>query len=746
MRVLIVTGIYPPDVGGPATHAADLLRALRERGHDVSVVTLGDAPRLEVRDGVTRFPRGWSVPLRMWRVAAWIAGAARDLDAVYATGMHAEAVAGARMAGKPVAVKIVGDPVWERATRLGLTSAEFESFLRAPGRRWDPRLALMTAMRNRTLRSATALTTPSAYLARVVETWLDGPAAVTVIPNGVRVPAAVMARGRDGSAGLRLAYVGRLVPHKRVERLIEAVARTEGWTLEIVGSGPERVALEELAASLAPGRVTFAGDLGHDEVLARVAWADALGLASDYEGLPHVVIEALAVGTPVISPPVGGVPEVVADGEAGSIVPEASVDALAAALARLRDDPDLLVRLRAGALAAGVGLRFDVTADGVLSLLGRMSVPRPRLVLIGRSKIPSGSDPAFREKLGRILPHADLVLVGTGRMGVRGIGRGRAVVFPAGSWSGVLFYPIAPVVALALAAGRSRAAVMCQSPYEAAGVEALARLVPAPWRPRVIVEVHGDWRTATRHYGSRLRRVAAPIADRVAEAALRHADRVRVVGAFTERLVREAGYGGEVDRFVAFRDFRDVLGRPPTPAPSDPVVAYVGGFERAKGLDVLLDAWPAVLERVPSARLEVAGPGRPSAEVRQRLRAERASVREHGVLPADGVATLLDAATCLVMPSRSEGLGRAALEAHGRGRPVVASAAGGLPEVVQDGETGRLVPTGDPDALAAAIVEVLTDPAAAAAMGAEGRVRVERRAPSEEFGRGMERLAAWVAG
>ena len=77
---------------------------------------------------------------------------------------------------------------------------------------------------------------------------------------------------------------------------------------------------------------------------------------------------------------------------------------------------------------------------------------------------------------------------------------------------------------------------------------------------------------------------------------------------------------------------------------------------------------------------------------------------------------------------------------------MVATTAGGLPEVVTDGASGSLVPPGDARALAAAIIGLLRDPGRAVAMGAEGRARTEERAPSEEFGRGMERLAAWVAG
>ena len=64
MRVLVVTGIFPPDIGGPATHAADVSAELTDRGHDVTVLTLTDAHRTARHDNVVRFPRSWAWPLR----------------------------------------------------------------------------------------------------------------------------------------------------------------------------------------------------------------------------------------------------------------------------------------------------------------------------------------------------------------------------------------------------------------------------------------------------------------------------------------------------------------------------------------------------------------------------------------------------------------------------------------------------------------------------------------------------------
>ncbi|MEP7060371.1 MAG: glycosyltransferase family 4 protein, partial [Actinomycetota bacterium] len=281
LRLLIVTGIYPPDIGGPATHASDLAASLIEQGHQVATVTLWDGDTVDASVGVVRFPRAWPVPVRMALVARWIARHGRTFDAIYATGLHTEAAIGARLAGVPSIVKIVGDPVWERGRRLGLTDADFEAFQSA-GRPRDPRLRALAWLRDRTLRSATVVVTPSRYLADVVETWLRGPADVRVIGNGVRAPLGVPIERAD-QLRLRVIYVGRLVVHKRIDRLLAAL--DAGVSLDIVGSGPEG---EHLRAAAGDAAVTFHGDLPHAAVLARIAAADVLALASDYEGLPHV--------------------------------------------------------------------------------------------------------------------------------------------------------------------------------------------------------------------------------------------------------------------------------------------------------------------------------------------------------------------------------------------------------------------------------------------------------------------------
>ena len=197
---------------------------------------------------------------------------------------------------------------------------------------------------------------------------------------------------------------------------------------------------------------------------------------------------------------------------------------------------------------------------------------------------------------------------------------------------------------------------------------------------------------------------------------------------------------------VEFADYSPFLEDDPIPFPAHPRVVFAGVLEFTKGVDVLLDAWPVVLAQVPRAKLVIAGDGTMDPALRRRVSRDgiSTSVEFVGHVPPARLRRILDDSWCLVLPSRSEGLPRVVLEAMGRGRPVVASAVGGLPEVVDEGMTGHLVPAGRPEALARAIVTLLHDPERAAKMGAEGRARVTERNPLVEYESGIERLAEWI--
>lgn len=261
---------------------------------------------------------------------------------------------------------------------------------------------------------------------------------------------------------------------------------------------------------------------------------------------------------------------------------------------------------------------------------------------------------------------------------------------------------------------------------------------------RVVMDVHGDPAATTRLYGSSSRRLLAPLGDLMTRVALRRADAVRTISGYTTELVRAHGVEPAAT-FPAYMDLGPFVGSEPLPLPDVPTVLFVGVLERYKAIDILANAWRLVTERVPQARLQIVGRGTMTGTVESLLADAPLSVSWTPRLSTPEVVAALDAATVLVLPSRSEGLGRVVVEAFCRGRGVIGSRVGGIPDIVEDGVTGVLAAPGDPVALADALVDVLESPVLAEALGQAARVAAQAwLATPEEYACRMRDLVETV--
>jgi glycosyltransferase involved in cell wall biosynthesis len=309
---------------------------------------------------------------------------------------------------------------------------------------------------------------------------------------------------------------------------------------------------------------------------------------------------------------------------------------------------------------------------------------------------------------------------------------------------GPAFFAVLPVrIARELRDFRPHA-VLAQGAHEAAAALAARRL--ARTDTAVIADMHGDWRAPTRLYGSRLRTALNPVADRVALTGLRGADGIRTITGYTTSLVRELGLE-PADEFPAYMDFDSFLQTPPQPLPAQAQALFVGVLERYKNVDGLADAWRLAAPRVPSARLHVVGAGTLRGVVEQLLRDVPGQTSWEERLTQPQVSKALDEATALVLPSRSEGMGRVIVEAFCRARPVVATRVGGIPDLVENEKNGLLVEPGNATALADAIVRVLTDRRLAERLSAGAHASADFWTSSpEEFAARVRALVERITG
>jgi glycosyltransferase involved in cell wall biosynthesis len=218
-------------------------------------------------------------------------------------------------------------------------------------------------------------------------------------------------------------------------------------------------------------------------------------------------------------------------------------------------------------------------------------------------------------------------------------------------------------------------AIVAQSPFEAAAALVARTGVP------VIVELHGDWRTFGRLYGSGARLAIAQIADGVGTWAVKRAAKVRAVSPYTERLAHEVGRE-PAGVFPAFMDLAPFASEP-VPLPEQTVALFIGVLEPYKNIDGLAEAWRRAR---PAAELRIVGKGTRTDVVASLVRDGLATWQPE--LSTDEVVRALDDASALILPSRSEGMGRVVIEAQLRGRPVLGANVGGIPDLVTDGLDG----------------------------------------------------------
>jgi glycosyltransferase involved in cell wall biosynthesis len=347
---------------------------------------------------------------------------------------------------------------------------------------------------------------------------------------------------------------------------------------------------------------------------------------------------------------------------------------------------------------------------------------RRRVLMVGRTRYRLPLNGSLGRKFDALRARLDLRVLGSAPRGAEpgdetfGLQRGT----PVAALDGPLFYGSLPIRIARELRRMPADAILAQSPYEA--LAAFAGRTLARSDAAVVVEIHGDWRTWSRLYGSPARAVVAPLADRAALVAIRRADAVRTLSPFTTGLVRETGVE-PASVFTTYTELTAFSEPPVAPLPDRPTALFVGVAERYKNVHNVVAAIRLAAERLPHARFRLVSDGS-RRDVMEALAAELpAQVTWQRRLETADVVKAFDDAWLLLLASRSEGTPRVVLEALCRGRAVVGARAGGIPDVVWNGETGLLVDPDSPAEIADALVRVLSDRALAERLGAEGRAR-----------------------
>lgn len=360
MNIGIVIGRFPPDrIGGAELQAQQLAAGLARRGHEVTVFTrrYSGRPYRQRQDGYLVCRRDelpqpgvravWDIPAALWSIAR-LRPRPQVLLCYQTLNSGLIGVMVQSLMGIPAVVSIRGNREY----------------------RWDDS-SINRLLVPAIYRRARRLLVQSPRILEDLHTQLKsaGQKALSeqlklktsIIPNGIHMPAGAQADGAH------VIYVGRLIENKGVADLLLAMKQYPDTRTLIVGDGPDRARLESLAQGM---QVTFVGQVAPSAVIDYLRQARLLVLPSYLgDGLPNVIIEAVANGVPVVATRTAGIPDLVRHGETGFLYEPGDIQQLTAHIGRLLKDDPLRAYFSQGGRQVAYIYSWDVVVPQVEKLL-----------------------------------------------------------------------------------------------------------------------------------------------------------------------------------------------------------------------------------------------------------------------------------------------------------------------------------------------------------------------------------------
>lgn len=318
MKVLIATGLFPPEIGGPATYSKLLRDKFPEQGISVDVLPFRDV-------------RGFPKIIRHIAYFVKVLKRGKDADIIFAqdpVSVGLPASIAAKILRKRFFLKVVGDYAWEQGVQRFGVQDLLDPFSKKRNGYQFPVLVLKRIERC-VAESAENIIVPSRYLKQIVANWGIDEKKIHVIYNTFSA-----SQIKESKEALRSAFklngkvmvsVGRLVPWKGFSLLIELIPEliktNPDIKLLIIGEGPGFYELQQLVSNLKlENSVKLLGKLAHDTVLKYLKAADLFVLNTGYEGFSHQLLEVMASGTPLITTAVGGNTELIENNVSGILV------------------------------------------------------------------------------------------------------------------------------------------------------------------------------------------------------------------------------------------------------------------------------------------------------------------------------------------------------------------------------------------------------------------------------------------
>ena len=320
MRILVTVGIFPPDIGGPATFVPKIAKYFQdELNYEIEILTLSDNKNSNINDdfSVKRIDRNLPIIYRWLKTIFTIYKLGKNKDLIFVNGLGTEATIANIFLKKKIIRKIVGDPVWERAYSKAKISESFDEF---QVKNYGFSISLQKKVRSFSIKKSDIVVTPSQHLKNFILN-LGFKNKIEIINNGVFIPEENTNIFTNDQ--INITIVSRLVSHKNIKKIIKAISDLNDPLiyLNIIGDGPELNQLQKISLeSNNKDNIIFHGKLNRDDINHIFLKSDIYIQASNYEGLPHSLLEAMSYGIPVLCTPVGECKEILGNEDRGYIL------------------------------------------------------------------------------------------------------------------------------------------------------------------------------------------------------------------------------------------------------------------------------------------------------------------------------------------------------------------------------------------------------------------------------------------
>lgn len=339
MRILIATGIYPPDIGGPATYSALMRERLPECGISVKILSFGEVRYLP----------------KVIRHIVFIVKAVRrsiGCDIIYAqdpVSVGLPALIASKILFKKFFIRVAGDYAWEQAVQRYGIKDNIDDFQK---KRYGLKTEFLRRVESFVVGRAHTVITPSIYFRDLVSNWNKKQKRVFHIYNGIEFPDNLKERSvakrelnipQDSKV---IVTAGRLVPWKGYVQLIDVVrdllVKDKTYRLYILGAGPDKEALKkQIENNDLQNNVFLVGAVPRETVFAYLSAGDIFVLNTSFESFSFQIVEAMYAGIAVISTNIGNIPEIVTDKKEGILIKPNDKIALEKNILHIMNNPEI---------------------------------------------------------------------------------------------------------------------------------------------------------------------------------------------------------------------------------------------------------------------------------------------------------------------------------------------------------------------------------------------------------------------